>query len=85
MKVLDDENGVLIRKTPRQLRMDESYSAPFSLTASSLRANFAGNLFMLSAITVGTYYNAWTKFLRIFEREKKEEAPNTGGVSSTTV
>lgn len=86
MKLLDDENGILIRKTPRQLRMDESYCAPFSLTATSLKASVGGHLFLLSTVTAGTYYNAWNKFLNIFERENKvEETPASGESSSTNV
>ncbi|PRP85451.1 hypothetical protein PROFUN_06820 [Planoprotostelium fungivorum] len=86
VKLLDDDNGLLFRKTPRQLRMDEGYCAPFALSASTFRANIGGQSLFFSGVTVGTYWNSWLKLFRAFERtETKAKEDEVEGSSNSNM
>eukprot|EP01117_Protostelium_nocturnum_P005356 TRINITY_DN1949_c0_g3_i2.p1 TRINITY_DN1949_c0_g3~~TRINITY_DN1949_c0_g3_i2.p1 ORF type:complete len:1683 (-),score=671.18 TRINITY_DN1949_c0_g3_i2:114-5162(-) len=73
IKLLDDENGVLARKTPKQMRMDESYCAPFAISATKLVTLLFGHQLTFERLTLGTRLSSWKRFISFFDPLKGNE------------
>lgn len=75
-KVLDNENAVIIRKTPSQLRMDEVFCPPFAATLRSMDIQTSSTYIVLESITLGCKIDAWQNFITaLFPVDKKESSP----------
>eukprot|EP01114_Cavostelium_apophysatum_P008174 TRINITY_DN2049_c0_g1_i1.p1 TRINITY_DN2049_c0_g1~~TRINITY_DN2049_c0_g1_i1.p1 ORF type:complete len:1600 (+),score=467.39 TRINITY_DN2049_c0_g1_i1:193-4992(+) len=76
-KVIDPDNAVLLRKTPRQLKMDEVFCPPFAISARKLETLISNNLLVLEEMTLGTKWFSWKRFISVlpfFGSDEPEES-----------
>jgi hypothetical protein len=67
---LQDHNSVtLLRRSPRQLRMDQLFCPPLAITFPEFELCINGDTFLFESVTVGFKVAAWEQFVNFFLRD----------------